>query len=1058
MHERGLRRFFLPGLLVCFFLSGAAGLIYQVVWSKALGLVFGHTAYAVATVLAVFLGGLAAGSAWISRWSERWPRPIALYGSLEFGVGATGALSLVGLAGVRAIYVAAYPFAGGHGALLVALRFFGTALVLFLPTFLMGGTLPVLIRGLAHSSAELGPRLARLYWVNSAGAVVGTLVAGFLFLPELGLKLTLGIAVALNLIAGCIAVVLSRGELAAAPATAAQTSENLRAENRPASPAMSSRLLFTCFALVGASAMAYEIGWTRLLSTQFGDSTYSFTLMLATFIVGIVLGSALFEVWNRRHQATRMTFAVTQTLIAVAAIGFLVFFTRVIEILPSILSASQGAFGGLVLAQFALSALAMLPAAVVFGFNFPAVVLLVAGGRSSAVLGDAEIVGRAYAWNTVGAVCGAISTGFWLLPKLGSFHLLAATVAVNLGLAALLSVAGTPRKWLAFATNIALVAAVAAIGFSNYFYDPAVAVFNTTLYWNHYERPLPLTVPEKARLVDVKYFAEGLNATIAVTQTDNYIALQTNGKVDASNHDISTQLLLGHLGALMHPPRSALVIGFGSGMTASVLTRYPEIERVDCVEIEPAVMGAAPLLTQLNRNVLQDPRVHIIIDDARNFLFTTGEHYDLIVSEPSNPWIAGVATLFTREFYRAAQAHLAPGGVFVQWVQAYSLFPDDLKMVLATFLSEFQRASLWHGNATDLILMAPGATSSDMLNRTRTLFTNPGLHDDFKQLGMDGPAGLFAFYMLDDAGLRKFSAGARLNTDDLTLLEYHAPRSLLVQGLEENNRRDILRAQQNALPGDLPANLRDATLAAAAATCLNLQDTSGADRFVRGLGSSPATLDAAIVRGRAALAHSDYESAASAFSVALAIDPSSIEAAWGRAETDRRSRDNEKARQELLQILQRDPNNQRVLTSLEQLAKDSSLWPQAEYFQLKLIALDPRGAASSAYAELAELLLRVGDLDNAYRALQDSLARDPYNFQTQINLGELLYRQKNWAQARQHLEFVRRFFPDGDAATYSLLYEVDNALGDPRAAADAVHFGLRIFPDNSDLQRLKLLL
>ena len=679
---------------------------------------------------------------------------------------------------------------------------------------------------------------------------------------------------------------LSRGEpteapATAAPAIAAQTSGKLPEENQAASPSLGSRFLLICFAVVGATAMAYEIGWTRLLSTQFGDSTYSFTLMLATFIAGIVLGSALFEVWNRHYQATRMTFAFTQTLTAAAALGFLIFFTRVIELLPSILSASQGSFGGLILAQFALSALAMLPAAVVFGFNFPTVALLVTGGRSSNVSGDAENIGRAYAWNTIGAVAGAIATGFWLLPKLGSYHLLTATVAVNLGLSALLSVAGAPRKWLAFATNIALLAAVAAMGFSNYFYDPSVAVFNTALYWNHYERPLPLTVPEKARLVDVKYLAEGLNATIAVTQTDNYIALQTNGKVDASNHDISTQLLLGHLGALMHSPRNALVIGFGSGMTASVLTRYPELERVDCVEIEPAVMGAAPLLTQLNRNVLQDPRVHIIIDDARNFLFTTDERYDLIVSEPSNPWIAGIATLFTREFYRAAQAHLAPGGVFVQWVQAYSLFPEDLKMVLATFLSEFQRATLWHGNATDLLLVAPSAPASEILNRTRALFTNPGLHEDFKQLGMDDPAGLFAFYMLDDAGLRKFSSGARLNTDDLTLLEYHAPRSLLIQGLEENNRRDIFFSQDNALPGDFPANLRDATLAAAAATCLNLQDTDGADHFVRSLGNSPVTLNTGIVRGRVALAHSNYQSASSAFDAALAIDSASIEACVG---------------------------------------------------------------------------------------------------------------------------------------------------------------------------------
>src|SRR5258706_2232969 len=393
-----------------------------------------------------------------------------------------------------------------------------------------------------------------------------------------------------------------------------------------------------------------------------------------------------------------MTFAITQTCTAVTALGFLIFFSRVIEVLPLILSASHGSFGGLVLAQSAMSALAILPTAIVFGFNFPTVTLLVAGPQSSSESGSAETVGRAYAWNTLGAIVGAIATGFWLLPKLGSFRLLATTVAVNLGLAALLSIVFIPRRIFVFAGNIALLVVVGAIGFSNYFYDPSVAVFNTVMYWNHYDRPLPLTLREKARLVDVVYFAEGLNSTIAVTQTDNYISLRTNGKVDASNHDIRTQLLLGHLGALARPPRHVLVIGFGSGMTASALTRYPELERLDCVEIEPAVMGAAGLLTQLNRNVLQNSRVHITIDDARNFLFTTRERYDLIVSEPSNPWIAGIATLFTREFYRAAQAHLARGGVFVQWVQAYSLFPEDLRMVLSTFLSQFQAATLWHGH------------------------------------------------------------------------------------------------------------------------------------------------------------------------------------------------------------------------------------------------------------------------------------------------------------------------------------------------------------------------
>jgi tetratricopeptide (TPR) repeat protein len=310
--------------------------------------------------------------------------------------------------------------------------------------------------------------------------------------------------------------------------------------------------------------------------------------------------------------------------------------------------------------------------------------------------------------------------------------------------------------------------------------------------------------------------------------------------------------------------------------------------------------------------------------------------------------------------------------------------------------------------------------------------------------------------MLDDAGLRNFSSGARINTDDLTLLEYHAPRSLLVHGLEDKNRSEILLVQKDALPGDFPPDLRDAALAAAAATSLNLQDTDGADHFLQALENRPVTASIAIARGRAALAHSNFQSAYHAFDAALVLDPNSIQAAWGRAETDRRFGNNEKARQELRRILDRDPKNLQALESLKQLATDFSRWPEAEDLERRLMAADPH-AGAAVYAQLAETLLRAGDLGRAYSAMQDCLTHDPYNFQTHLNLGKLLRGQKKWAEAREHLEFVKRYFPDDTAETYTLLYEVDNGLGDPRAAGGAVRFGVRMFPDNSDLQRLNLI-
>lgn len=1050
--EHAVPRIVLPGLLACFFFSGTAGLIYQVAWSKSLGLIFGHTAYAVATVLAVFMGGLAAGSAWIGRWSETKARPIALYGWIELGVAATGAVSLAGLAGVRAAYVAVYPFTGGNNAILLATRFLGAAVVLFLPTFLMGGTLPVLVRGLSRGSAGLGARLARLYWVNTAGAVAGTFAAGFLFLPFLGLERTVAVAVALNLLAGGLALLLSRTEANASVSVA----RDARVES--GSP---SGVLLVCFAVVGASAMAYEIGWTRLLSTQLGSSTYSFTLMLATFLTGIVIGSAAFEWWTRNHEVHRTTFALTQTLTALAALAFLVSFPHIPEVLPPILRATHESFRGLVLAQFATSALAMLPAAIVFGFNFPVVMLLLAppsSEKSDGHAGDSTAVGRAYAWNTLGAIVGATTVGFWLLPAMGSYRLLAATAAANLVLAALLCISDSPRRLVALTVNVILILGIAVVVYSPYFYDRDMATFNTLLYWDLYDRPLSLK--ENAKTTDVIYAADGLNATISVARTDDYVALRTNGKVDASSEDQATQLLVGHIGGMLHPaPRRVLVIGFGSGMTVSALARYPELEHLDCVEIEPAVIHAAPLLTQLNRNVLQDPRVHVYVDDGRNFLLTTQNRYDLIVSEPSNPWIAGVATLFTKEFYHAAQARLAPGGVFVQWVQAYSLYPEDLEMVLATFLTEFHGATLWHGDSPDLLLVAPSPPSTQILARVQSLWNNPRLHEDFEKLGMEDPAGVFGFYLLDDAGLRRLAAGAPLNTDDRTLLEYHAPRALLVRNLEDRNREAIVAAQHSPLPDDLTGEARDRAAAAAIITSVNQSDadTDGAKRFLHELDGRPVTLEVAIAQGRAATAQEQYGSAYHAFDAALAIDPNSIPAAWGRAEAERRLGNNDKAREQFLSLLEREPNNVPALDSLIKLDTDFSRWPEALAMQQRLMAVKPNLKADD-YAELGELLMHTGDTPGALKAFQTALDMDSYNYQAHFDLGQYYSTQKDWPDARKHLELVRRYFPDADVDTYKLLYAADRAMGDPHSGNDALRFGLRMFPEDSGLKQMKPLI
>jgi tetratricopeptide (TPR) repeat protein len=390
-------------------------------------------------------------------------------------------------------------------------------------------------------------------------------------------------------------------------------------------------------------------------------------------------------------------------------------------------------------------------------------------------------------------------------------------------------------------------------------------------------------------------------------------------------------------------------------------------------------------------------------------------------------------------------------------VQAYSLYTDDLRMLLATFLSEFHGATLWHGDAPDLILMAPSQPANEFVSRAQALYDRPRLHDDFEKLGMEEASGLFGYYLLDDAGLRKFSYGAPINTDDLTLLEYHAPRSLLAQGLEDRNRGAILQEQKDPLPDDFAPDRRDAGLVASAITSVNLEDIAGAARFLRPLESRPVTAAIAVARGRAALADSNFKIALQAFTAALAIDPNSIQAAWGLAETDRKYGYNDKARQEFARILNRDPKNIPALKSLTRLDMDFTLWSEAESLMRRQIAADP-SLGAAGYAQLAEILLRAGRLSEGYSAIEDCLALDPYNLRAHVYLGEVLARQKKWVEARKNIEFVKRYFPEADKTIYPLLFQIDNAMGDPRGAAEAVRFGLRMFPDNEELKRLNLLL
>ncbi|HLZ12474.1 MAG TPA: fused MFS/spermidine synthase [Candidatus Acidoferrum sp.] len=1035
-------------LQFCFFLSGAAGLIYQVAWTKSLGLLFGYTAYSTATAIAVFMAGLALGSYFIGKRRESSADSVRIYAWLEMGVGFGGALSIGGLALVRAVYLDLHPWMEGSRFLLLGFRVLGAALVLGIPTFLMGGTFPVLMRGMVRRAHELAQRAGRMYAINTLGAVFGTIGAGFFLLPFIGLRLSVFSAALLNFAAAGLAFHIASPVGISKPADI--TPEKIAASIGGGISGARVRWLLVAFALVGFLGVAYEVAWTRMLATFIGSSTYSFTLMLATFLLGIVLGSAIFARYFSQSRFISLgAFAWTQSGIAVLALCFLFFFREWPALISAILRATSNSFAGMLLAQFAISALAMLPVAILFGVAFPLVVSLVAGNGSAESAGSS--VGRAYAANTAGAIAGALLAGFVLLPAVGSFRLILLLAAGNALLAGALCIIPANRNWTAALANAAVLAVVVYVGWSNTFYSRTIAGFGALLYGNFHDQRL--TVKEIADTEDVVFFEDGVNASISVTRSDDYVALKTNGKVDASNLDSSTQLLLGDLGAVFHPqPKRVLLVGLGGGMTASAVSRFPDVERIDCAEIEPAVLHAQPFLAPLNRGVLSDTRFHLIFDDARNFLQTAREPYDLIVSEPSNPWIAGVSALYTTEFYAALRKKLAPGGVFVQWIQAYGLAPDDFRMIVASASPHFAELSLWRSGGRDYLLLARTEKSDFAFERSRKLWGDAALFQDFESLHLTAPEAWPVYFRLNDAELRTLSAGAQLNTDDRTRLEYDAPKRLLAETLTDELASLVASLQTSVMPKNLNAADRPLTRLAAAESALDLNDPRAAE-LVAEAGNIAPPGRIAYLKGRLALQKNRPEEAIALLREAAKENANQLNVMYWLAYAEAQFGQAQAASDLLEAILKLAPHDKLALRALVRLAQQSGDWGRAIGFEIRLVDAEAHLNASSLCA-LGDLYLRKGDRGAAEQPFREGLQRDPYAYLCHRDLGELLRANGRLAEAESELDFVATHFPEADGKTFASLALLYKAEGKLSQARQALAKGRRIFPEDALLRKM----
>ena len=737
-------------LLACFFLSGFAALLYQTAWARELSFVFGTSELAVAAVLAAYMGGLALGAAAAARYALRLRRPVLAYGVLELAI-ALSALSVpAGIRLINALYVGL--LGGGNellegGAAAATVFQLGAAFVVLLPpTAFMGATLPLLARYAVRNEAEIGSRVGVLYAVNTAGAIAGTLCAAFWLMPELGLRHTVWVGAALNGLVFALAALLARG--AASP----PTSEGRRAASAPATGAAA--WILPAIALSGAASFAYEVLWTRLLGHLLGASLDAFASMLASFLLGIALGSAFAARVATSRERAAVGFGVAQLGIALASYGAFALADRLPE-----LSRWLGAGPGAPLASAALAAATLLPITLCIGATFPFAVRLLARSPEQA----AGATARTYAWNTMGAIVGALGAGFVLLPRLGFAGTVSVGIAANLGLAAIAALWVRPRR-----TRLAVAAAAAGV---------MLLALPAREPWALL-RSSPLS--RHSNHGEIVYAAVGRSSTVLLFDQGDSFRLYSNGLPEAEIERAGMLPLpsvvhwLGLLPSLLHPEaRDLLVIGLGGG---SVLESVPSsVESIDVIELEPEVLTANQrMAAERAIDPLADPRVRVHIGDARGVLQLTQKRYDAIVSQPSHPWTAGASHLYTREFFSLVRSRLKPDGVFVQWIGLGFVDEALLRSLAATLVGVFEHVEVYQpGAAVGLLFAASGEPLAILESAGRALQAAP---EDFARFGFHRVEDFAAARVLDDVGTRALAAGGALNTDDHNLLASRASR------------------------------------------------------------------------------------------------------------------------------------------------------------------------------------------------------------------------------------------------------------------------------------------
>jgi spermidine synthase len=924
-------------LALSLFFSGAAALVYQVVWVRQLTTVLGTTLEAVSTVLGVFMLGLGVGGALAARNIDRMPASILprIYAALEVGIGA---------------FAVFFPF---FVALLTPLSRIACAILLVLPTTLMGATLPTavaLLDRVRRDSGGAGRSAGIIYAFNTAGAVAGSLATGLFLLSWAGVRVTTIGAAALNVLAASVVLLGTRGE-----------NEPGEQNARPAQYSTASRIALAVAALSGFGALVSEVAWTRSLVLLIGPTTYGFSFVVSSVIFGLALGSAAGARWARKQRSRSLAWA--QLGAALASLTLVQILGRLSLPVGHLVHRYAGDMVALLGTELAAVAALLVPTSFFFGATFP----LAVGVVSREGAGPAAATGATLAWNTVGALCGSLAAGFLLIPDLGAERALYAAFGIHLFAA---GVVYSPKPVV---PALAALGLAAATPFVLPRWDRELLSGGLYKYASYLE---PGEFLDFVRQGDLLFYREDEVATVTVRKVASRLSLAIDGKVDAtSSADMMTQRLLAHVPLLLHPaPKNVLVIGLGSGVTAGSALTHP-IESLVAVEISDAVAEASRYFDEVSHRPSTDPRFRLVVGDGRNHLLLSGRQYDVIISEPSNPWMAGVSGLFTREFFELARSRLAAGGLFCQWAHIYNMNEAELRTIVASFTDAFDSAALFLLSESDVLLLGakedlPLVSRAELEGR----LDRDRVRADLLEVGVRGSYGIRALFAASTPPLSEWAREADRHTDDRPLLEFRAARTLHEDTSRENRQaigsigigEVVLDATFDPSPEDLLARAEALERAESFEWAFEVFDDA-VERDPRLRSAHEGFVRAALRAGRADEAERKLRKMAEA--------PAAVESLVSLGVLYRRLGRFDDALQALGEALGVDPGRREALLLSAEVSGDRGDTPAMLRFAELMLARDSGDVEGAAL--LAEARLRAGELERASREAASILAVRP---------------------------------------------------------------------------------